>query len=107
MPNYYFKFEVVGRGQFPIDQLRRFEMFPIDVETARHIEDSLKYDDQPSHMIATRTYALGMYANGLGADAPCVARFASFGFTAEALEVWKDDKLFYKDGEVVAEDRFA
>jgi hypothetical protein len=95
--NYYFKIEVKGRGRFPIDQLRRYEMFPINVETVTAIENSLN----PEAFNETFEYTLGMYASTLGADAPMAARFASFGFAANTLEVWKDDKLFYAGGEVV------
>ena len=94
--NYYFKIEVKGRGRFPIDQLRRYEMFPISTDAAAAIEAS--FDDPKFE----RTYTLGMYASSLSADAPMAARFASFGFAAKTLEVWKNGSLFYANGEVVA-----
>ena len=92
MHNYYFKIEVKGRGRFPLDQLRRFEMFPIDVDTPVKIESSI------TGFAAEQTFTLGMYASSLGADQSCIDRFASFGFAANTLEVWKDDKMFYLNG---------
>ena len=92
----------MGRGKFPLDQLRRFEMFPIDIETTQSIQYSLDSLDN-SKPSANRTYTLGMYASMFGADAPCIERFKSFGFTGITLEVWRGGKLYYKNGEVVAE----
>ena len=85
MHNCYFKIEVRGRGKFPLDQCRRYEMFPIDTETAQQIEISF---EEARH---DGTYTLGMYASSIGADQSCIDRFASFGFVAKTLEVWKDE----------------
>ena len=90
--------EVTGRGKFPLDQCRRYEMFPIMPGDVVKIESSFM------GFAASQQVTLGMYASSLAADAPCIARFASFGFTAITLEVWKDDELFYKDGEVVVKE---
>ena len=98
MHRYYFKIEVKGSGKFPLDQLRRYEMFPIDIETADLIEMSIT---TTGRFNPEQPYTLGMYASSLGADQACIDRFASFGFHGYALEVWKDDKLFYANGEVV------
>jgi hypothetical protein len=96
--NYYFKLEVKGRGRFPLDQLRRYELFPIYIDTVAAIEASF---DEPKF---ERTYHLGFYASSLGADAAVEARFASFGFVSKTLELWRGGKLYYKDGEPVADD---
>lgn len=95
MHNYYFKIEVEGRARFPIDQLRRYELFPVDSYTADEIESSLTNEgtDRP-----VRIYTFGMYASSLAADGPMAARFASFGLCSKTLEVWKDDKLVYLNG---------
>lgn len=93
MHNYYFKMEVTGRGRFPLDQLRRFEMFPIDVDTPVRIESSI------TGFAAPQAYMLGMYASALAADQPCAARFHSFGFTLETLEIWKHGRLFWSKAE--------
>lgn len=97
MHKYFFKVTVTGRGRFPIDQLRRYEMFPLDIDTPVRIQDSIV-----SNMISTREYCLGMYANALAADGPCRARFESFGFSMVTDEIWKDNELFELNGEVVA-----
>jgi hypothetical protein len=94
---YFFKVTVTGSGRFPIDQLRRYEMFPINVETVTEIEASF---EDPHYL--SKTYTLGMYANTLGADGPCRARFESFGFSMVTDEIWKDNELFELNGEVVA-----
>ena len=104
MHNYYFQIKVTGRGAFPIDQLRRFEMFPIDLETVQAIEDSITRSSSftKANPSTSGTYTLGMYASSFGADATCIERFESFGFDGITLEVWRGGKLYYKNGEVVA-----
>ena len=97
MHNYYFKIEVTGRGQFPLDQLRRYEMFPLDLETVQTIEDSITLPSEDG------LYKLGMYASTFGADSACIARFESFGFNGITVEVWRGGKLYYANGEVVIE----
>lgn len=94
MHSYYFKIEVTGRGQFPLDQLRRFEMFPIDIETTQAIQYSFDHLDNSGHR-SERTYTLGMNAQSLGADQPSIDRFASFGFNAVTLEVWRPDGTLF------------
>ena len=104
MHNYYFKIEVKGHGRFPLDQLRRYELFPLDGDTVAAIENSLTGEDKLPSRFSDRTYALGFYASSLGADSAVEARFASFGFNLKTLELWRGGKLFYKDGEPVPVD---
>lgn len=93
MHKYYFKMVAKGRGEFPIDQLRRYEMFPITPDASLLIECSFNRD------MATREIELGMYASSLGADQPCIERFRSFGWSAWTVEIWKeedgDDVLYW------------
>lgn len=93
---YFFKVTVTGRGRFPLDQLRRFEMFPLNVESVSEMETSFAAGK------SERDYTLGMYANTLGGDGPCRARFESFGFSMVTDEIWKDGNIFEVNGEVVA-----
>jgi hypothetical protein len=93
---------VKGRGRFPLDQLRRYEMFPTTPEAAQAIEDSFgSYSEKrlPGWLHETREIDLGMYASSLGADGPCIERFRSFGWSAWTVEIWKevdgDDELFW------------
>ncbi len=95
MHKYYHKIHVTGRGRFPIDQLRRFEMFPITPDGAAAIERSY----EPDSVGVKYEITLGMYSSSLAADGPCIDRFASFGCSAYCIEIWKevdgDDKLFW------------
>lgn len=99
MHNYYFKIEVTGKGRFPLDQLRRFELFPIDLETVAAIEASI---EGPSE---SRVYTLGMNGLSMGADIACEERFASFGFHSTTLEVWRPDgsKFYDRADELAAQ----
>lgn len=104
MHNYYFKIEVKGRGRFPLDQLRRYEMFPINIETTQAMEDSFGTTSDkrlPGWLNTDREYTLGMYASSLSADNACIDRFRSFGFIAKTKEVWKNGELFEQDGEII------
>lgn len=86
MNKYYFNIVVNGRGNFPIDQLRRYEMFPTTVEAAARIQRSFESGSFGEKF----EIVLGMYANTLGADQDCIARFASFGWSAYTVEIWKE-----------------
>ena len=100
MHNYYFKIKVNGRGAFPLDQLRRYEMFPIDPDSGSAIGYSLNPEAFNDRFDVT----LGMYASSLSADTACIERFRSFGWTGETLEIWKEDELFMQNGEMIGTD---
>lgn len=91
MAKYYYKVHVTGRGSFPMDQLRRYEMFPLDVDACKEIS----YSFRPDQVLTKFEINLGMYASTLGADASMTARFLSFGWSAWTVEIWKDDDLFW------------
>lgn len=75
-------FRVVGTGRFPMDQLRRFMLYPADVETAERIATS--YD--PNGPWVDEKYRLAMNDVTEYAIPSIIDRFASFGFTAEAID---------------------
>lgn len=95
MHKYYFNIIVEGRGNFPLDQLRRFEMFPTTVDAAVRIQRSFESGSFGERF----EIALGMYASSLSSDGPCIERFKSFGWNAYCVEIWKeedgDDRLFW------------
>jgi len=87
MHKYYFKITATGRGEFPIDQLRRYEMFPLTPDAAKAIQHSF----ENGSFGVRHEIELGMYASALSADGPCIERFASFGWSAYCVEIWKED----------------
>lgn len=87
MHKYFHRIHVVGRGRFPIDQLRRYEMFPLSVEAATAIERSFERDSVAEKFDVD----LGMYSSSLAADGACIDRFASFGWSAHCTEIWKEE----------------
>lgn len=101
MHNYYFKVHVTGRGAFPMDQLRRYEMFPLDVDACKEIS----YSFRPDQIGTKFEINLGMYASTLGADESMIARFASFGWSAYTVEIWKGEELFWTNAGGVEEER--
>ena len=95
MHKYYFNIVATGRGNFPIDQLRRYEMFPTTVDAAQKIQRSFESGGFGERF----EIALGMYASSLGSDGDVIERFASFGWSAYTVEIWKEvdgeDELFW------------
>lgn len=75
-------FDVSGHGAFPIDQLRRYMLYPADVETAREI--GLSHD--PKAPFTKVTYRLAVNCETDYAIHSIIARFSSFGFHAEMVD---------------------
>lgn len=75
-------FDVSGHGAFPVDQLRRFMLYPADVDTAREI--GLSCD--PKAPFTKVTYRLAVNCENDYAVHDIIARFASFGFHAEMVD---------------------
>lgn len=95
MHKYYHKITVTGRGSFPLDQLRRYEMFPITPDDVAKIQRSFENGSFGERFEIT----LGMYSSALGGDGDCIERFRSFGWSGYCVEIWKevdgDDVLFW------------
>jgi hypothetical protein len=74
-------FIVEGRGEFPLDMLRRDEAFPRDTESAHAIATP----DSPK--AAPRRVRLGTHGFG-----PNLDRWLSFGWTVIAWVEWTGDR---------------
>jgi hypothetical protein len=78
-------FEVVGRGAFTIDQLRRYMLYPTDIQSAQAIQFSFDRPDNSPINSRPREYLLSMNVENHYSVPDVIARFASFGFIAKEI----------------------
>lgn len=79
----HWKFEVRGRGRFPVDMLRYDGAFPSRSEDARAVEETFEVPSPAAKEIEIPTIRLESAFH-----APTVARWRSFGWLVTTEEVY-------------------
>ena len=74
----YFSFEVVGRGDFPVDMLRYDSAFPADGNAV----DAIAFRVERENWRQERTVRLGSYRS----TEPTIGRWNSFGWRVINIE---------------------